>query len=76
VGVWGGVAKHSLFCCMIARMPLGGAIFPKKSYTHARRLLDSVSPPNTTFYHCCKINNSNPVSSWMRNTHQKQFSHP
>jgi hypothetical protein len=33
--VGGGVAKHSLFCCMIARMmPLGGAISPKRA-THA-----------------------------------------
>jgi hypothetical protein len=43
---WG--AKHSLFCCMIARMPLGGAISPKKSHAriHTRRLLDSVPQYN------------------------------
>ncbi len=73
----GGVAKQSIFCCMIARMPLGVAISPKKELTHAHT--DAAcwtQSPNTTFFHCCKINNSNPVSSWMRNTHEKQFPHP
>jgi len=44
-GGWG--AKHSLFCCMIARMPLGGAISPKKSHarTHTHTPPVGLSPP-------------------------------
>ncbi len=81
MGGWvgGGVAKHSLFCCMIARICRWEAQFPQKELrTHTRTppVGLSQSPNTTTYYHCCKINNSNPVSSWMRNTHEKQFPHP
>jgi len=77
MGGWVGGLQNTLFCCMIARMPLGVAISPKKELrTHTQTPPVGLSHPIQHIFHCCKINDSNPVSSWMINTHEKQFPHP